>query len=81
MSAELTGLDIRPLVAGDWAAVSTIYAAGIATRNATFEGCAARLYLVTEELLAKAHETKDTNLHVIKFFVGFIFLFTLEGIA
>ncbi len=30
-------IDIRPLVAADWPAVERIYAAGIATGNATFE--------------------------------------------
>ena len=33
-------------------------------------GCAALLYLVTEELLTEAHETEDTDLHVIVLFVG-----------
>ena len=42
-------------------------------------GAAALLYLVTEELLVEAHETPDTNWHVIAFFVGFIILFALEG--
>ena len=41
----------------------------------------ALLYLVTEELLTEAHKTADTNLYVIVFFVGFGFLFTVEGIA
>ncbi len=43
-------------------------------------GSAALLYLVTEELLTEAHDTPDTTLHVAMFFVGFIALFTLEGI-
>ena len=42
-------------------------------------GAAALLYLVTEELLVEAHETPDTNWHVIAFFAGFIILFALEG--
>jgi ZIP family zinc transporter len=44
-------------------------------------GSAALLYLVTEELLTEAHDTPDTTLHVAMFFVGFIALFTLEGIV
>ena len=40
-------------------------------------GCAAVLYLVTKELLIEAHETEDTNLHVVLF----IFRYTLERIA
>lgn len=43
-------------------------------------GCAALLYLVTEELLTEAHDVPDTNIHVIMFFVGFLFLYALEGI-
>ncbi len=42
-------------------------------------GAAALLYLVTEELLVEAHETPDTNWHVIAFFIGFILLFALGG--
>ncbi len=42
-------------------------------------GAAALLYLVTEELLVEAHETPDTNWHVIAFFAGFLLLFILEG--
>lgn len=33
----LAALSIRPMVAGDWDAVRTIYAEGIGTGNATFE--------------------------------------------
>ena len=41
-------------------------------------GCAALLYLVTEELLVEAHETKDTAFATSMFFVGFL-LFLLLG--
>ena len=37
MIAEAPALAIDELTAGDWPAVSSIYAEGIATRNATFE--------------------------------------------
>lgn len=43
-------------------------------------GSAALLYLVTEELLVEAHDTPDGPIHVTMFFVGFIALFTLEGL-
>ena len=43
-------------------------------------GSAALLYLVTEELLTEAHDTPDTALHITMFFLGFIALFTLEGL-
>ena len=43
-------------------------------------GSAALLYLVTEELLVEAHDTPDGPIHVAMFFVGFIALFTLEGL-
>lgn len=42
-------------------------------------GAAALLYLVTEELLAEAHETKDTPLITSSFFVGFLMIFLLQG--
>lgn len=41
-------------------------------------GCAALLYLVTEELLVEAHEVKDTRLATSMFFVGFL-MFMLLG--
>lgn len=44
-------------------------------------GAAALLYLVTEELLVEAHEAPDTPLLTGMFFLGFLALFTLEGIA
>lgn len=39
---------------------------------------AALLYLVTEELLAEAHEFRDTPLSAAMFFVGFLALLVLE---
>lgn len=39
---------------------------------------AALLYLVTEELLAEAHETTETPLLTAAFFIGFITFLTLE---
>ena len=44
----------------------------------TLAGCATLLYLVTEELLVEAHETKDTAFATSMFFVGFL-LFLLLG--
>jgi ZIP family zinc transporter len=41
-------------------------------------GAAALLYLVTEELLVEAHETKDTPLVTSSFFLGFLILFLLK---
>ena len=41
-------------------------------------GVAALLYLVTEELLVEAHETRDTPLAAATFFAGFLALFLLE---
>lgn len=41
-------------------------------------GCAALLYLVTEELLVEAHETPDTLLATTMFFMGFL-IFLLLG--
>lgn len=41
-------------------------------------GVAALLYLVTEELLVKAHEEPETPAQTAMFFVGFIVLFTID---
>lgn len=41
-------------------------------------GAAALLYLVTEELLVEAHESKETPLSVAMFFVGFVILLLVE---
>jgi ZIP family zinc transporter len=41
-------------------------------------GVAALLYLVTEELLVEAHETRDTPLATATFFAGFLALLLLE---
>jgi ZIP family zinc transporter len=43
-------------------------------------GCAALLYLVTEELLVEAHEVADTVVTTTMFFVGFL-LFLLIGMT
>lgn len=43
-------------------------------------GSAALLYLVTEELLVEAHDIPDRPIHITMFFVGFIGLFTIEGL-
>ena len=43
-------------------------------------GLMALLYLVTEELLAEAHETPDSPLISAMFFVGFLALLLLEEI-
>jgi ZIP family zinc transporter len=40
-------------------------------------GVAALLYLVVEELLTQAHESKDTTAGVVAFFAGFLFLLIL----
>lgn len=37
-------------------------------------GAAALLYLVIEELLVEAHETKDTPIITASFFLGFLIL-------
>lgn len=44
-------------------------------------GVAALLYLVTEELLAEAHETEDTPLITASFFIGFLVILVLENLA
>jgi zinc transporter, ZIP family len=43
-------------------------------------GCAALLFLVTEELLVEAHESADTALTTTMFFVGFL-IFLLLGMV
>lgn len=41
-------------------------------------GAAALLYLVTEELLVEAHETKDTPVVTSSFFLGFLIIFLFK---
>jgi ZIP family zinc transporter len=43
-------------------------------------GCAALLFLVTEELLTEAHESADTAVTTTMFFVGFL-IFLLLGMV
>lgn len=42
-------------------------------------GAAALLYLVTEELLIEAHETRDTPILTASFFLGFIIIYALAA--
>ena len=44
-------------------------------------GLAALLYLVTEELLMKAHEEKESPLITSAFFVGFLFFLILGMVS
>lgn len=41
-------------------------------------GCAALLYLVTEELLVEAHEVPETSFTTATFFIGFLLLLMLD---
>lgn len=68
-------------VIGAIAGAALLSQANNATQAAVLAfGSAALLYLVTEELLVEAHDTPDNPIHIIMFFVGFIGLFTLEGL-
>lgn len=44
-------------------------------------GCAALLYLVTEELLVEAHEVPETSLSTAMFFAGFLALLVIDMLA
>ncbi|CZH59736.1 TPA: hypothetical protein JBA76_08020 [Legionella pneumophila subsp. pneumophila] len=44
-------------------------------------GVAALLYLVTEELLLEAHEVRETPYITLCFFIGFLLILLLEGLA
>jgi len=44
-------------------------------------GVAALLYLVTEELLVKAHEIPETTPITAAFFVGFVLLLVIDMLA
>ena len=41
-------------------------------------GCAALLYVVTEELLVEAHKVEETSLTAAMFFIGFLAMFLLD---
>ncbi len=44
-------------------------------------GCAALLYLVTEELLVEAHEVPETDAITVAFFAGFVLLLVIDMLA
>jgi len=44
-------------------------------------GCAALLYLVTEEFLVEAHEVPETSAITAAFFVGFVLLLVIDMLA
>ena len=44
-------------------------------------GVAALLYLVTEELLAEAHEVEDTPWITMSFFIGFLLILIIENLS
>lgn len=67
------------LPAGAWLGVTALRGVSEHTLAGVLAfGSAALLYLVTEELLAEAHETPETTLATSLFFVGFL-LFLLLG--
>tara|TARA_R110000868_G_scaffold205979_3_gene454708 strand:+ start:389 stop:1075 length:687 start_codon:yes stop_codon:yes gene_type:complete len=75
VSALALLLPIGALAAVPVATLSPLMVAGFLSF-----GLMALLYLVTEELLAEAHEKPDTPLISSMFFVGFLALLTLEEI-
>lgn len=93
VSAQLTGRGasrraaaLVPSLLGLTTAVGAIGGAAIfgnastATQAAVLAfGAAALLYLVTEELLIEAHETRDTPMLTASFFLGFIIIFALAA--
>lgn len=60
---------------------SLSHLSGAALEGMLSFGCAALLYLVTEELLVEAHEEIETPVQTAMFFVGFIALLLTEMIA
>jgi zinc transporter ZupT len=44
-------------------------------------GCAALLYLVTEELLVEAHEVPETALSTAMFFASFLLLLVIDMLS
>jgi ZIP family zinc transporter len=74
----IAGLALLPLLG---AVLGTTLLAGLAGATLTTViafGCAALLYLATEELLTEAHEVPDTPLTAAMFFFGFLLLFVIE---
>lgn len=75
VSALAILLPLGALIATPIASLSPVVIAGFLSF-----GLMALLYLVTEELLAEAHETSDTPLISAMFFVGFLGLLLLEEV-
>ena len=75
VAALLVLLPVGAFVATPVAGLPTVYI----TAFLSF-GLVALLYLVTEELLAEAHETPDRPCVAAMFFVGFLLLLSLEEI-
>ena len=65
--------------AGAIGGAATFGNASAATQAGVLAFGAALLYLVTEELLIEAHETRDTPILTASFFFGFIIIYALAA--
>ena len=69
---------LLPLGTGSGILILSLLPSAFFTEALSF-GAAALLYLVTEELLVEAHETKDTPLITSSFFLGFLIIFLFKN--
>lgn len=77
----ITGLAVLPMIGAVLGAALLGGAKGVLLEAALSFGCAALLYLVTEELLVEAHEIPDTPAIAATFFVGFLLLLVLDMLS
>lgn len=75
------GLALLLLVGAGLGATFLSHLTGAALEGVLSFGCAALLYLVTEELLVEAHEEIETPVQTAMFFVGFIAFLVSEMVA
>lgn len=74
----VTGLSLS-LAVGATIGDAVLHNAGVPLMSAVLSfGCAALLFLVTEELLVEAHEVPETMTSMVMFFGGFL-LFLILG--
>lgn len=77
----VAGLAVLPMLGAVLGATLFGGVKGAALEAALSFGCAALLYLVTEELLVEAHEVPDSPAITATFFVGFLLLLVLDMVS
>jgi zinc transporter, ZIP family len=77
----VAGLAVLPMLGAMLGATLFGGVKGAVLEAALSFGCAALLYLVTEELLVEAHEVPDSPAITATFFIGFLLLLVLDMVS